>query len=152
MAIKESHLRNMIKETLTPVGWYSEDVEELLMLTMATETHLGEYLEQDGGPASGIYQIEPATEHDIHMNYLAYREEKANKVYSHMSMYGDDLKYNLPYQTILARVHYMRVSDPLPSKDDIEGLAEYWKKHWNTEEGKGTVLKAMEKYNYYVEG
>ena len=151
MAIKEEHLRTMIMDILTPLDWYSEDAEELLMMTMAVETHLGEYLTQEGGPAEGIFQMEPDTERDIHENFLQYREETANKVYSHMSMMGEDLKYNLPYQVILARVHYLRVHKPIPDKGNTEALAEYWKQYWNTEEGKGTVTKAMEKYDYYVE-
>ena len=150
MAIKEEHLRRMIKDTLTPFNWYTPDVEELLMLTMATETHLGEYLKQEGGIAEGIYQIEPETAIDIHNNWLHYREDTANRVYSYMTMMGKDLRYNLQYQTLLARIHYLRVEEAIPDKDDVEGLAKYWKQYWNTEEGKGTVLKAMEKYEYYV--
>ena len=146
----EGQLRVMVKETLKPLGMYSEEVEELLMMTMAAESHLGEYLEQVGGPASGLYQMEPKTAQDIHNNYLHYREETANKVYSFMTMMGTDLKYNLQYQTIMARLHYMRVPKEIPPKEDVEGLAEYYKTYWNTYKGKATVDGAIEKYNYYV--
>jgi len=38
------------------------------------------------------------------------------------------LKSNLAYQIILARVVYLRVTEPLPNT--IEVCARYWKNHW----------------------
>ena len=61
-----------------------------------------------------------------------------------------DSKYwkgNLPFQIIMARLYYYRFSEALPAYDDIEGLAKYWKKYWNTELGAGTVGEAI--VNYY---
>ena len=42
--------------------------------------------------------------------------------------------------------------EKLPNSYDIEGLAKYWKKYYNTEGGKGTVEKFIEKYEKYVGG
>src|SRR6266478_1286657 len=39
--------------------------EDLLLATCAQESRLGEYLHQENGPALGIYQIEPASLHDL---------------------------------------------------------------------------------------
>ena len=36
--------------------------------------------------------------------------------------------------------------------DDISKLATYWKKYYNTAEGKGTPLEFIEKYSVYAAG
>jgi hypothetical protein len=38
---------------------------------------------------------------------------------------------------IFARVHYLRVADPIPL--DVLGQAKYWKRWYNTGLGRGTV-------------
>ena len=57
---------------LEPEIPHSLVAEELLMLTAAHESHLGTYLKQKGGPALGIYQMEPATYRDLHENFLRF--------------------------------------------------------------------------------
>jgi hypothetical protein len=48
----------------------------------------------------------------------------------------------------MARLHYRRVSEPFPST--IKGLAYYWKDHYNTAKGKGTVEDFLKKWDKYV--
>ena len=51
------------------------------------------------------------------------------------------------YATTIARLIYWRVPRPLPAASDLEGLAAYWKAHYNTAAGRGTVehfLKATQ--------
>lgn len=128
---------------------YSEDAVELLMLTAATESLMGKYIRQvGGGPALGIFQMEPATEKDIWDNYLVYRVELADKVEQYQVCEAGELEWNLAYQIIMARIHYLRVPHPLPST--VEGMATYYKKHFNTELGKGSVAEAVQNYNRYV--
>lgn len=57
---------------------------------------------------------------------------------------------NLYYQTAMARCKYLMIPEPLPPADDVEALAVYWKKWYNSEAGKGTVQGAIENYNKYV--
>lgn len=150
MSLNTNQLRYIIKDVLEGVGLYSAHAEELLMLTAAQESHLGTYIKQMGdGPARGIFQMEKATERDIHSNFLEYREALANRVYGYMTLRGNDLRDNLAYQIIMARLHYLRVKEGLPKADDVEGLAAYWKKYYNTEAGKGTVEEAVENYERY---
>lgn len=149
MTIHPGHLREyIIRPTLKGLELYSEAAEELLMLTAATESLCGKYLHQVGGPALGIYQMEPATCHDIYDNYLKYRPEIAKKVALFGGSYRD-LPGNLYYATAMARVHYLRRPEPLPSASDVQALANYWKQHFNTHLGAGTVEKAIEKYRKY---
>lgn len=152
--IYPQHFREMIQEVLStsPIeDLYSETAVELLMLTAATESNLGTYLKQLGGPARGVFQIEPRTEKDIHTNYLRYNPVLQKWVRSLGDSYDDELElsYNLPYQVAMARIYYWRKPDALP-RNDPQSLAEYWKRHYNTYLGAGTVEKAVEKYKAYV--
>lgn len=149
----KNQLRNLIHVVLKEIGLYSEDAVELLMLTAATESNLGYYIVQKGGgPAQGIFQMEPATEDDIHDNYLRYKKDLVDKLY-HMfppaDSVLDDMEVNLAYQIAMARVHYLRVPEKLPSKKDVHAMALYWKRYYNTYLGKGTTEKAIGKYERY---
>lgn len=152
MSINCTQLKNeIIKPTLEHLGMYSESAVNLLLGTAAQESHMGKYIKQiSGGPAVGIYQMEPATHDDIHTNYLSYRPGLEDKVFEFLgnapSTLAQHLIGNLFYATAMARLHYLRVKEPLPKADDVEGLAEYWKDHYNTEAGKGTVEEFKENY------
>lgn len=159
--MNNNQLRNLIVDilqeadtiSLGKVKYYSPQAEELLMGTAAVESALGYYIEQIKGPAKGIFQMEPTTEQDIFDNYLAYREDIRDVVQyfsDGMFDYGHEMRWNLAYQIIMCRVHYLRVPVPLPSSMDIEGQANYWKSFYNTSLGKGTTAKYLAAYNKYV--
>jgi len=160
MGISPNQLRGLVKETLQEVELYSKSAEELLMLTAAVESNLGEYIEQVKGPALGIFQMEPATHNDIMDRWLEYAPKKVrdnvakflDKYMGNISSDEDEdvMQYNLKYAILLARLRYYLVPHALPPHDDIEALAAYWKQYYNTKYGKGTVAKAVEKYNRYV--
>lgn len=162
-----SHLKNyIIVPTLQLLGneFNSNAAINLLLGTAAQESHLGKYLHQLNGEALGIYQIEMDTHIDIYENYLQYRSELLDKITTFLisfkltnsnpilriSYYEQNLIGNLYYATAIARLIYYRVSEKLPEADDIEGLAEYWKKYYNTEKGKGTVKEFVENYKRFV--
>jgi len=147
-------LRDLITRVLKEADLYSKDAVELLMLTAATESNLGQYIRQaGGGPALGIFQMEPKSEGDIWINYLSYRPELGKKISGLFPSGGtfevEEMEFNLGYQITMARIHYLRVPKPLPKADDVEGMANYWKNYFNTSSGKGTVEKAMKAYKKY---
>lgn len=144
-------LRRLIRETLQPIGLYSLPAEELLMLTAAVESNLGHYIYQVRGPARGIFQMEPTTEKCLWDNFIKYKSEELQEdISEYDTIDEDDLSYNLAYQVIMARMHYLRVPKPLPRSHDRRALAQYWKDHYNTHLGRGTVEKALTKYGRYV--
>lgn len=154
-----SDLRRLIKDVLTPHHMYSEAAEELLILTAATESLGGKYIFQIKGPARGIFQMEPATEHDILKNYVFYKANLRNALKTFVSFNVDGsfdfkvkepLVYSLEYQILMARIHYLRDRFGLPEASDIDGLASYWKRVYNTYLGKGSPEKAVTKYLEYV--
>jgi len=144
----------IIRPTLQYLGTripYSRAAEDLLMGTCAQESAMGLYIHQlDGGPAQGIFQMEPASEQDIWDNFLKYKpelEELINRMLGHHSPSGD-LVGNLYYATAMARCQYFRYPEALPS--DIQGAAELWKLRYNTPEGAGTVEEFIANYARHV--
>ncbi len=154
--IDATQLRELIiRPTLKGLDLWSEEAEDLLMGTAAQESHMGTYIKQlSDGPALGIYQMEPATYKDIWENYLKYRGELVDDIFELCgNLPVNDLIGNLYYATVMTRVHYLRVPEPLPSKDSItytEDLAHYWKNFYNTSLGKGTEKEFIDNYRKYV--
>ena len=139
----------VVAPTLHMIDLYSPAAVNLVLGTAIQESRLTYLKQLGGGPALGLYQMEPATHEDIWTNYLAYRPEIASRIRSltaYPQMSGE-LVGNLWYATGMCRVHYRRVPVALPDADDIEGLAEYWKEHYNTFEGAGTVEEFIENWN-----
>ena len=58
---------------------------------------------------------------------------------------GENLATNLMYGAAVCRLCYYRKPDALPEAGDIEGQAAFWKQHYNTPLGKGTVTKYVYK-------
>lgn len=132
---------------------YTQAAENLLMGTAATESNMGRYIRQyPTGPACGIFQIEPATAESIMENYVRYRPEfKAAVDYlSTGEPLAQQLVTNLSLQVIIARLVYYPKTQPLPDATDLHGLGAYWKKHFNTDKGKGTAQKFVDDYARYV--
>ncbi len=149
--INSGQLENLIERVLNTARLYSPSACELLLMTVAQESAGGIYIRQLGnGPAIGIFQMEPTTHDDIWENYLGYREELGNRILEMSRMdSGPDsaaLEWNLAYAALMARAHYLRVPSPLPDANNVKGLAEYWKRHYNTPLGAGTVSEAMRSY------
>ena len=134
----------IIKPALTVIDAYSDAADELVLGTALQESRL-QYIKQLGnGPALGVFQMEPATHDDIWENYLAYKDDLADAVKSLAAPNGgahpsaNELIGNMWYAAAMCRIHYLRVSDPLPEAGDVPGQAAYWKEHYNTYLGAGT--------------
>lgn len=142
MSINAKQLREaIIRPTLTLIGLYSEAAENLLFGTAAHESNGGTYVKQVGGPALGLYQMEPRTYDDIWNSYLTgrtLREQVLSACMYEMKPPAEHLLWNMRLSTIMCRLHYLRVPKALPASDDIDGLAAYWKQYYNTPLGKGT--------------
>ncbi len=154
MTINKDQLSDLITETLEEIGMNSTAAVNLLMGTAAQESHLGTYIRQVKGPALGIFQMEPATHDDIWKNYVCYKGvqytgellEKA----SADRINPNALVYNLKYAIIMSRLHYRRIKEALPKHNDVDGLAKYWKEHYNTYKGAGTVEEFIKNYARFV--
>lgn len=151
----------VIQPTLNSLGLYSSAAENLLLGTMAVESALGTYVHQiGGGPALGVYQMEPDTHDDIWENYIKFNDWLRVRLwtigsYSPVrSNNGMLLITDLRYATIMARLQYYRHSEPLPNANDVDAQSVYWKKYWNTVQGAGThggYVRAANFYGVYAE-
>jgi len=112
----------------------------LLLGTALVESRLTYLRQFNGGPALGLYQMEPATFNDICQNYLKYRPELKKQL---GVLKSARLIYDLKFATWMARIHYYRQPEPLPAAHDLNGQAAYWKQHYNTPLGKGTISKYL---------
>lgn len=158
MSIDAQQLRlEIVRPTLKHLGLYSPSAEELLLGTAAQESHLGTYLRQlGGGPALGIYQMEPATHDDIWEHYLRYKPAMADElrkiagVTEGKTPRAELMVGNLYYATAMARVFYLRKPQLIPPADQVADLGDYWKTHYNTYLGRGQVGEFIENYKRFV--
>jgi hypothetical protein len=131
---------------------YSEEAVDLLMMTCAHESRGGTYLRQKGMTgtegAFGVYQMEMATHKDIWENFINFRRGWTGFIMEQNEDYTR-LVSDLAYATAMARVHYWRVPEALPSKGDtnyMSALGDYAKKYYNTHLGKATSSKYVTDY------
>ena len=140
--IHPQQFRNLvIRPSLQYIKLWSRAAEQLLLATAIAESNL-HWLKQIEGPALGVYQVEPATHDDIWINFLRDRHKLMDRVENLTNRTPrrlDQLVTNLAYATAIARLVYYRRPEPLPEAGDLYSMAEYWKAHYNTVLGAGTV-------------
>jgi len=149
MGIHPAQLRDfIITPVLVHLNMHSPAAVNLLMLTAAAESQMGRFVRQMGGPALGIFQMEPLTHDDIWTHYITpnvatvlSRWLPAQAQIAELA--HEQLIGNIWYAAAMCRLHYRRVSAPLPEATDTSGLAAYWKQHYNTPKGRGTIAHAL---------
>lgn len=88
------------------------------------------------GPARGLFGHEKRTHDDDWRNYLVYRPWLAAKVLpSGLMPSADKLVGDMVYAAKMARVHLLRAPAPFPPAADVDALAAYCKRWWNTAGG-----------------
>lgn len=154
--IHPAHFYNyIILPSLKLTGTWCESSENLLLGIAAQETEMSTFLAQRfitfGKGGIGPYQMERKT-HDDTWSHLPKRHRETIMAACGMTMSAnaDRMLWDLRYSTLMCRFFFMRFKEPLPEKDDINGLAHYWKNHWNTQEGSGTTEQFIENYKRYV--
>lgn len=156
----------VVRPALERCELWSEAAENLVLGTGLVESEY-KYVDQTTagpGPAYGFWQMEEPTYIDIWRNYLLHQPGKLTDALRGMVGPSDrvtrvptgtlamtvphitTLHGNLFYAAAMCRVHYRRVKHTLPPATDAQGLAAYWKQHYNTVLGAGTIAKA---YPYF---
>lgn len=140
----EAFRQLIIRPTLEWLGMGGRAAEDLLLGTALVESGL-RHLRQIRGPALGVYQCEPATYADI-LAYVRARPALLARLQPLIAGTGlpdvSQIVWNLKFATAICRLHYWRVVEPLPQ--DLEGQAAYWKRYYNTLQGRGTVAKYLQ--------
>lgn len=155
----------IIIPTLQDLKLYSKEACDLLLGTCKQESNLGYYLAQIKGPARGIYQCEPATLQDV-WTYIK-RRQLMDAVCKASYLSFDDMQTatpkdrinilmsNLRFATCIARIHYLRIGEPIPlyngdDKEYINSLAAYYKKYYNTYLGAAEMEQIIENFKKVI--
>lgn len=155
----------------------SEESIDLMMGTAAQESNFKYVRQIGGGPAASFFQIEPDTFRDHFFSFIDHRDHLCDFLceqylpeslssgtgsIGQLEAYVDhlddhQLQYllssNIGLSVVIARIKYWRFAEPLPKKDDpdyIVKLGQYWKDHYNTKKGKGTVDEFVANYHRYL--
>ena len=139
-----NEIKEIAEYALYKIDSYSDDALALVVRTgMAESGYRALKGYGEGNPAIGFWQIEPATMNDMITNYIKYRSHYKKNLISLGMNFGKDkiisVMSNMAIQAALCRLQYRRDKDPIPSWDDLEAQGKYWKKVYNTFEGRGTV-------------
>ncbi len=142
----------IVRPLLRDIGLSSFAAERLVLGTGMQESRL-RFMQQLRGPALGVYQMEAATYQDIRANFLA-RDTSLRRAIDAWAIRAPDpeeMEGNLYFATGMCRAHYRRVAADLPAPSDAAGLAQYWKRYYNTALGKGTVAEALPHFQLAIE-
>lgn len=155
MSINTNHFRlNIIHPALEVLKMNSPSATALLLGTAAQESGLGHYLRQvGGGPALGVFQMEPTTYHDIWRNCINVRPDISQRLVHRWPVQPqpEEMITDLLLAAVMCRLHYWRVTAKLPEPNDIQGLANYWKQYYNTPKGAGTEAEFIRNWHLHVE-
>lgn len=156
--VKKEQLAQTIEavhERLSIVPKGSADHIALLMETSAVESSRGYIVRQVGGPARGIFQMEPTTERcmrswlkdnfpRVHDEVMAFYDKKKSPEWN--------LTHNVPYNVAMSTAYYWRrMGDSLAGNiTTLEDRAKVWKTHYNTYLGKGSIAGYIKKAGKYL--
>ena len=145
-------IKKIINLTLQKTGLYTPEAAKLVFLTGLVETGYKKIFQYGTGPARSFWQVEPKTATDNYNNYIAYRDALKLKIKATTGLiiHPDILTHhesewylttNLAFAIINCRIVYYRKKSKIPTT--LHAMAEYWKKHYNTYQGKGTIDKFL---------
>jgi hypothetical protein len=129
-------------------GLHSDAAVELLAMICAHESHGGKYRRQiGGGPALGIFQIEPPTHNDV---WNRSRSISANALKAGFKRDKNKMAESDEYSIFVAR--HIIMLDPKPIPTEPDAMAFWCKKRWNTDEGKATADKYLNDWQAWQNG
>lgn len=149
---RQKHLRDIVIEVCNVLGHGSNAMAVDLMLeTAAQETHCGQLRDPTpNGAGRGIFQIDPIAFNDICQRA---RPADVTAVFNNFgidikSIRHDALDYSPLVAAVFCRLFYKLIPEAIPAT--LIGRAEYWKKHYNTVKGKGSVGEYINNASIYA--
>ncbi|MDT8871631.1 hypothetical protein RAA17_12385 [Komagataeibacter rhaeticus] len=134
----------IVTPALGMIGLGGAAAINLLTGTALAESGLTYVQQNGGGPALGLWQMEPETHDDIWSTFLSDSRlnSLARAVLSSRSNWPPGARQvvgNAFYACIMARLKYYRAPGPLPAADDAAAQCRYWKSNYNTALGAGAA-------------
>ena len=125
-----------------------ETAKEMIIETAIAETGLGQIEDKTVGAGMGITQFDEMPFNDIKTRTMKLRPQIQKDLKIDISLVNwDDLRFNPFLSLLFTRLLYWLKGDPIPAT--IEERAKYWKLHYNTKAGKGTVEHYLEMNRKY---
>lgn len=124
---------------------------QLLKGTAAQETAYGSFRDpSEYGAGVGLCQCDPIAFRDVQARTrpAARKALQAQFDIDLDAVTHQELAFSPLLAMVWCRLHYKLVPELIPST--VPGLADYWKKYYNTSAGKGTPDEFIEKYYKYV--
>lgn len=144
--MKYTDFKHLCTEALLDWGLHSDHCVELLAMICAHESLGGKHRKQIGGPALGLFQIEPVTHNSVWDNSDSIRARaKRYGIAEDVSKLETDDRYSI----WVAR-HYL-AQDPNPLPKTPEAMAAYCKSYWNRT-GKATPEKYLNDWQAWKDG
>lgn len=143
----------IVRDTLKAIDDWAPVHENLLLGTAAQESRMG--LDLKCGRLLGIYHISPNTHRSVWDKYLLHYPDLASRVrglagqHSFIKNPHSELITNLKYATAIAWLIYRRVEQPLPTDDDVLGLARYWHRFFRSK-ASGQVADFIASYQLHI--
>ena len=127
----------IVTPTLQTLGLASPAAINLVTGTALAESRAAYLRQVGGGPALGLWQMEPATHDDCWTNFLDFPAQSRLATVCHRMRAADldataQLVTNLRYACAMARIRFYRASKALPPATDAAGLSAYHKAYYNT--------------------
>lgn len=120
----------------------------LIVETAITETGGGTIEDKTDGAGMGVTQFDRFPFEDLRERSLRLRVKiMKNLGVDITKVQWDDLRYNTFLSLLFTRLQYFPFSEEIPKT--IEERANYWKKYYNTEAGKGTPQHYLEMNKKY---
>tara|TARA_R110000744_G_scaffold339876_1_gene444985 strand:+ start:2665 stop:3276 length:612 start_codon:yes stop_codon:yes gene_type:complete len=146
-------IQEIIDNTLHRISMYSPEASIMVFNTGLVESGYKALMQYPSKIARSYFQVEPNTAYDIFENYLKFRKaiwydvidscelnEKYKQAMPSREECRELLTTNISFSICMTRLVYRRVPIKLPKKDDYDGQAYYWLKHYNAG-GKGSIDK-----------
>ena len=129
--------------------------EQLVLGTAAQESRFEDLAQLGGGPALGLFQMEPATFRDLWDRYLAdpgraELRERVTRLLAPSPEPVQQLVSNLRFATAMCRIRYLERPFRLPLQADSAKLAAVWKHWYNTPRGAGRPEEFERNYQRLV--
>lgn len=100
--------------------------------------------------------MEPNTYIDIWENFIKLKKSLMTQLSTNFEIFympdEDKMVYDLRYATVMARLHYNRVPQPLPDHNDVNLIWEYYKTHYNTPKGAAEKEPSIQAYLKFKSG
>lgn len=142
--INDEAIKNQIQLICKCLGNGVNNTADLLLYeTAKAETGLGSIKDETIGAGIGICQFDKFPFDDLKKRSLKYKEKILNDLGVDITLVEwEQLRYNSFLSLLFCRLQYKPFNEEIP-KDKL-GRASYWKRYYNTIDGKGTISHYME--------